>query len=292
MQIIKVVHASIPNEIDVARQTASAYTYDIEAFLEKNRDRIAQEMRSQPFLPQIDWRNAKSLVQDVAAIGTVYQRYHDALIRVTVEQFVRDLRDQLERLEVISLAMAKARYSHSASIATGVYTLHPFDPLRLVSLARYHRNLAVEKDHELIFLLGSMGAKTLRVAERDDRGNMRAAQLEIASIKAWKGGIKLGHTERKAKELYVRFEGNRVDIDPELLNNSVWFAGDAMLTTLFNDRRSSLNPIRKYTYTNTYTETYDFDFDLAARFLVVKGDLQAEYHSLSRKARFFRVEFD
>lgn len=47
--------------------------------------------------------------------------------------------------------------------------MHPYDESKLTLIEHYHRNLALEKDDELIVLLGKMGAKSsLTIVENDE----------------------------------------------------------------------------------------------------------------------------
>lgn len=93
------------------------------------------------------------------------------------------------------------------------------------------------------------------------------------------------------KDLLVEFEGNIVDIQPDLLDNSLWFSDDSRLLSIFESRRFSPNKIESYTLKNTYTETFDFDFELAAKYLVIDADLKAQYKSVSKRERLFEVRF-
>src|SRR5215207_3726285 len=122
MKIIKIVHTRPQGEAEAEPQRILAYGYDIDTFVERNRESIFQAVHAQKHLPQVTWNDVGSLVRGATALGTVYQRYHDTLMKFTVEHFLRDLRDQLTHLEVISLEIAKEKYSRSTNLPIGTYT--------------------------------------------------------------------------------------------------------------------------------------------------------------------------
>lgn len=196
------------------------------------------------------------------------------------------------KIETISLGLAKKRYPSTQNLSIGTYTLHPCDGKKLNRLENYHKNLALEKDNELIVLLGRMGAKTVKIIETDSQKKSGSANLGVETIKVNGGGKFTAAKEiDQGKELLVIFEGSIVDIDEKLLINSIWFTNDGQLNAIFEGRRFTHNKIQQYTLKNTYTETFDFDFDLAAKFLIFKTDLKAEYEAISKKERLFHVEF-
>ena len=137
-----------------------------------------------------------------------------------------------------------------------------------------------------------MGVKTVKIIETDSQKKSGSANLGVETIKVNGGGNFTAAKEiDQGKELLVIFEGSIVDIDEKLLINSIWFTNDGQLNAIFEGRRFTHNKIQQYTLKNTYTETFDFDFDLAAKFLIFKTDLKAEYEAISKKERLFHVEF-
>jgi hypothetical protein len=162
----------------------------------------------------------------------------------------------------------------------------------LTLLEHFHTNLALEKDDELILLLGKMGAKTVTITERNTHSKIVAGSAK-ARIMAVDPELHSGFTKsmEAGRELTVSFEGNDVELDPNLLLTSLWFKNDSHLNTIFEGRRFAPSRMLSYTLRNRYTETFDFDFDIAAKYLVVKADLRAEYELISSKERFFEVKF-
>lgn len=214
------------------------------------------------------------------------------MARHTLEEIEAEFKSYSEQVQVISLDLARSQYPNSSNLALGTYTLHPRDTERLTRLEHYHKNLALEKDDELIILLGRMGAKTLRIIEQDsdsDSGAVSGGAKTI--ITEGKLDASLSSKIEVGKELVVEFEGKPVKIDPNLLKKSLWFSDDSKLLSIFESRCYNPNKIQKYTLRNTYTESFDFNFEVAAKHLVFKGDLKAEYKSVSKKERFFHIEF-
>jgi len=213
-------------------------------------------------------------------------------MRKTIKDILQDIISQMESVEIISLEAARDKYPRTRNLSIGTYTLHPRDSLRLTRLEHYHKNLALEKDDELIVLLGRMGAKSLRIMEIDTDQQSGSTKMGIDTVSVdVKGGANFSSKFEKNKDLLVTFEGNVVDIDSDLLEQSLWFSDDSKLLSIFESRRFNANKIEEYTLRNTYTETFDFDFRLAAQYLVIQSDLQVEYQTISKKERFFHIEF-
>lgn len=213
-------------------------------------------------------------------------------MRKTIKDILQDITSQMESVEIISLEAARDKYPRTRNLSIGTYTQHPRDSLRLTRLEHYHKNLALEKDDELIVLIGRMGAKSLRIMEIDTAQQSGFIKTEVDTVLAdAKGGANLSSKVEKNKDLVVTFEGNVIDIDSNLLDNFLWFSDDSKLLSIFESRRFNLNKIQEYTLINTYTETFDFDFVLAGRYLTSQADLNGEYQAISKKERFFHIEF-
>lgn len=205
---------------------------------------------------------------------------------------VRDIYENSKKVETISLERARETYPETRSLSIGTYTLHPRNSKMLTPLENFHKNLAMQKDHELIVLLGKMGAKSLRRIEGDISENLGKANVSANTVKVGSSvDIDIFEKIGKEKDLLVEFEGNVVNLQPNLLDNSLWFSDDSKLISIYESRKFDRNKIVSYTLRNTYTETFDFDFDLAANYLVVKADLKAQYQSISKKERLFEIEF-
>lgn len=314
MKIIKVVHASTANNLEAEKESFLIHTYNFEMFLTEQETEIIEETKKQfkkiletqyKHKPNSPEALISILIPTVSLIllgaqglkyfnteGERQEAFARLAIRRAISNLFQDMIDQLERVEVISLQTARNMYPRTRNLSIGTYTLHPRDSLRLTRLEYYHKNLALEKDDELIILLGQMGAKSLRIMEIDTQEESGGINLDIETVSVnIKGDASLSSKLEKSKDLLVKFEGNSVDINPSLLENSLWFSDDSKLISIFEGRRFNPNRIEEYTLKNTYTETFDFDFDLAARYLVVKSDLKAEYHQISKKERFFHIEF-
>lgn len=206
--------------------------------------------------------------------------------------FIEEVTEKMKQVEIFSLKQAKVTFPKTRNLSIGTYTLHPRDSQMLTRLEYFHKNLAMEKDDELIVLLGRMGAKSLRIIEGDISQNLGKVNVNTNTVKVG-GAIDIDVSKKleKEKDLLVKFEGNAIDLEQNLLDNSLWFSDDSKLISIYESRKFQPNKIESYTLRNTYTETFDFDFDLAANFLVVKTDLKAQYQSVSKKERLFEIEF-
>ena len=296
MKIIKVTHNDI--EIDIEKQYLSVENFNVNEFLKKNRSKIKENKSFISFLTKAIKRPKSfseiiiPLKSEIVTVNKASEEYLDEIIRASINLFLSHIKDQLDYIEGLSLETAKKKYPNTKNLSIGTFTLHPYDYKRLTRIEHYHQNLASEKDDELVVLLGRMGAKTLRIIESDgkQRSGSGNIDVEFASVEA-RSDLKMTKEMAKNKELVVTFEGNIVDIAPDLLAKSLWFANDSKLNAIFESRRFNLNRIEKYTLKNTYTETFDFDFNVASKYLTTSVDLKAEYNALSGKERLFYVEF-
>jgi hypothetical protein len=306
MRVIKVVHSSAPEERELEQALSAIQTFDVDGFLERHETQIMEyskdfetpeeETDAVPSgfrASRLASRLAKSSLQGIKTAASIREYCIERAMKETAWLLLQDLRTKLENLEAISLETARTRYPNTHNLSIGTFTLHPCDPQRLTQLEHFHRNLALEKDDELIDLLGNMGADTVRIIERDEDAMVATggAGVEVQPIVV---GPQLDLTLSKRissnRELLVVYEGTDVEIDPTLLAKSLWFTNDSQLNAIFQSRRSG-NPIREYTLRSTYTQTFDFDFELAAGFLSVSLDLKAEYETLKTTERFFHVDF-
>ena len=294
MKIIKVVHSKMSTEMLLERQLLTIQTYDINDFLKRHEADIISKSKV----------DKKELLSNFSVFDPFYLAFLAMIplsdlrikwaIAGTASMLLEDIFSKLQEddLEIISLESAREKYPRTHNISIGTYTLHPYDNERLTRLESYHKNLALEKDDELITLLGKMGAKTLRIMESDTQKKSGAGSLGVDTVAVdVEVGTNISQGTDRSKDLLVTFEDNIVDISPYLLKTSLWFSNDSRLNAIFESRRFDPNKIQRYTLRNTYTETFDFDFNLAAKYLAIKVDLKAEYDSISKKECFFHVEF-
>lgn len=322
MKIIKIVHANNNIDIEGEKESFSIKNYNLESFLLREEAEIIEKTRqiftkkkeeiykpiSKPNSNVIDFILNFSLPTDkIVEAGVVagavaidsliskkenQEEFAKLVIRMTLEKFLPNINSLMEKVEIISLDMARQKYPRSRNLSIGTYTLHPRDGLRLTRLEHYHKNLALEKDDELIVLLGRMGAKSLKIMEIDNAQKSGTINTGVDTVLVnANGGVNFSSEFDKNKDLVVNFEGNCVEIDSNLLEKSLWFSDDSKLLSIFESRRFNLNKIQEYTLRNTYTETFDFDFNLAGRYLTNQADLNGEYQSISKKERFFHIEF-
>ena len=323
MKIIKVVHANTTIDIETERESFSIKSYNVESFLLRQEGVIIAQIQTEQLLKTleilveeskpkpkprvtdsvINFLNPFSTITEAIDVGIKaykhlttegerQEEFAKLAMRKTIAGILQDITSQMEEIEIISLETARYKYPRTRNLSIGTYTLHPRDSLRLTRLEHYHKNLALEKDDELIVLLGRMGAKSLRIMEIDTNQQSASINTGVDTVSVdVRGDTNLSTKFEKNKNLLVTFEGNVVDIDSKLLENSLWFSDDSKLLSIFESRRFNPNKIEEYTLRNTYTETFDFEFDLAARYLVIQADLKVEYQAISKKERFFHIEF-
>ena len=320
MKIIKIVHANTTIDTESEREYFSIKSYNIESFLLREEGLIIEQTRKKfekilediKTKPKTNPRVTDLVINLLNPLGSVnyaieltnnisdfivnekarQETFAKLAMRKTIKDLFQNITSQMESAEIISLDAARDKYPRSRNLSIGTYTQHPRDGLRLTRLEHYHKNLALEKDDELIVLLGRMGAKSLRIMEIDNEQKSGSINTGVDTLFVdAKGGANLSSKFERNKDLVVTFEGNVVDIDSDLLDKSLWFSDDSKLLSIFESRRFNLNKIQEYTLRNTYTETFDFDFNLAAKYLTNQADLNGEYQTISKKERYFHIEF-
>jgi hypothetical protein len=297
MKIVKVIHPNTTNDIKAEKESFLIRNYNVEDFLSRRGAEIIErtqetlkkikpiiEATNDPFLRFAVGAAAKIMGEEESNIPRINIQEASArlVISETVRDLLQDITNQLEKIEIeraeeISIETARKKYPETQNLAIGTYTLHPRDSLRLTRVESYHKNLALEKDDELIVLLCQMGAKSLRIMEIDTEQQSGSIKMEAETVAIdVKGDTNLSSKFERGKDLLVTFEGNIVDIDEDLLEKSLWFSDDSRINSIFESRRFKPNKINEYTLKNTYTETFDFDFNLAAKYLRIEAaDLKA-----------------
>jgi hypothetical protein len=293
MKIVKVVHESSDENSEVEKQQFTIQNYDVNDFLKRSAPFIlAKHFGTPPFLlttpalliPIMIASGPSKLENIREVIHKGYLPMADAVVKESVDTLLKDIIEHLNNSEVITLETARSKYPKTNNLSVGTYTLHPYNSQKLTRLEHFYKNLALEKDDELIVLLGRMGAKSVRIMEIDTQQKTGTGSLKTEGVVFdARADVSLSKTIERSSGLLVTFEGNVVDIKPNLLETSLWFSTDSRLNAIFESRRFNPNKIQQYTLVNTYTETFDFDFDLAAKYLVIAADLKAEYHSISKK---------
>jgi hypothetical protein len=303
MEIIKVVHSETEENSANEKQSFTLQTYEFnieEYYLRKKSQKniFSKEAMKDMFSPRNIAKasfNPFRLTLADSIIGELSGQNKldfENVVQEISKDIIEDIYSHSQKLRVVSLNTAKIEYPRTQNLSIGTYTLHPYDRSRLTRLESYHTNLAMEKDDELIILLGKMGAKNIRIMEQGSKSKSADGKIDIENLAIdIKGKLDISQRTINENDLLVSFEGNIVDIDPNLLVNSLWFSTDSKLHSIFESRRFNPNKIQQYTLKNTYTETFDFDFDLASKYLLSSLNVKAQYNSLCQKERLFHVEF-
>jgi hypothetical protein len=311
LKIVKVVHAISEEDIFREKQSLMLNNYNIDEFINRNLKALRrtnidksvveqmidenEELKRTSFLEKpfigIGIRASKifSLIEGELAIRdiAIFER-SQRISKILLE----DLRTKADSFaDVISIDDAREMYPCTKNLSIGTYTLHPYNSNMLTSLESFHKKLALEKDNELIVLLGRMGAKTVRIIDVSQSSSNGASKVSgnVVKVNAC-AEVSIENSLNSEQELIVEYEGNVVEIPSNLLAHSIWHSSSE-LKAIFNSRRFNKNPLHKYTLKNTYTETYDFDFDLAAKYLFAEFDLKAEYNTIKKRERLFEVQF-
>lgn len=319
MKIIKIVH---DGELSKDQLSASEQIsqFDITSFLESNYEKIVQISEDIPVTqpPRRKISTGEEVAFFLKSLGQSFLVIPDStrdpldkarisrmeselqrmaarekrLISATVKRMLAALNESPINVKYLTLSAAKQDFPLTKNLAIGSYTLHPREPRMLTRLANFHKNLAIEKDDELVMLLGKMGAETVEIihsSEENNRGKLQS-QTEALKIDA-SLSMNFSSTLTNEQHLVVTFEGQPAEIPEDLLFSSIWFSDDSRLISIFENRRSSKNKIVEYFLTNTYGDSFDFDFEIAAKFLKISSDLRAEYQVVKNQSRKFKVKF-
>lgn len=201
--------------------------------------------------------------------------------------------EDLSKVININLNKVLHDYPNTKNVSLGYFTQHPIDTHSLVPLESFHNTLALEKDDELIILLGKMGASQVKIIENSNSDTQSKTELDIniEQIKA-KIGANISSGLEGYKEMLVKYEGTKINnIDKNLLNNSIWFNNDSRLNAILEARLFKDNRLKSYSIKNTYKESFGFDFDVAISFIATEVDLKNEFSKISSKERIFDVTF-
>lgn len=189
MKIIKVIHPSNQDNTENEKEYLSFVNHAIDKFLsETAQQKILADIVWSKYELRSDTPGVKGSIigsaigavgltttLGVGAIGSLFTKQGSSTVSPLVDEknnlkifvkqilinFLKNKDNNLNKVEFISLEEAKQKYSRTTNLAIGTYTIHPRDSLRLTRLEYFHKNLAMEKDDELIVLLGRMGAKSL-----------------------------------------------------------------------------------------------------------------------------------
>jgi hypothetical protein len=278
-------HSITQDELNAERDRVAIQYYPLENFLITNEDRLLERAST-----TLSLKLLHGLIQSASDEAEIKAALRPTILH-TAQALLEDLRNAVSQAEILTLQMAQDQYPQTHNLAVGTYPIHPRNETMLTRIEHYHQNLALEKDDELVALLGAMGAKEVTIVENDIQqrggGGKVGAEKLVVNVGI---GFNVAQRIERGKELKVTFEGNVPEITPDLLHNSLWFSRDGQLNEILKSRLGRNRMIR-YELRNTYTETFDFDFDLAAKYLVFKADLRAEYQMLSQTERLFIVEF-
>lgn len=191
----------------------------------------------------------------------------------------------------LSLDVARNRFPNSNNLSIGFFTQHPCDSKKLTLLEHFHKNLALEKDDELIMILGQLGAKRIEISEESNATAEGKAEAKVQLAKGAGGSVGVTAGLSANKSIVVEFEGNSTEIPQELLQNSLWFKSDSRLLSIFEGRLSRSNKMLEYELVNSYNVSFGFDFSLVAKIPGVVCDFSAEFSTVSNTTRRFHVTF-
>ncbi len=307
MKIIKVIH----DEEKFDALSSAATSFDINIFTQNKSTNIIAEVdeeikKSQQKKNQYPLLSAlvDIAISSIASTPQIsdellLEKYKFAnrerdklLIKKVAEEMRENLEETSKEISILTLSSAREKYHLTRNLTIGSYTLHPREPKMLTKLADFHKNLALEKDDELIMLLGKMGATSVKIsqaAEMDE--NKDAAVFIDANIIEASAKATYNTSTKASQHLSVEFEGKNNEIPNDLLSSSIWFADDSRLLSIFESRKLGVNRIKEYHLINTYSDSFDFDFDAAAKFIKTSVDIKARFNSIKNQARLFTVKF-
>ena len=221
MQIIKVVHGNYVNSTsyELEKQQFTLQTYDIDTFIKNITPIILIKKQPALYLAKvvttltfianpikvINAAKDKELIEkDKDVMGNVISN----VIKYTADELFKDILTAVNIPNIITLEEAKNKYSRTNNLSVGTYTFHPYDSERLTRLEHFHKNLALEKDDELIVLLGKMGAKSVRIMEsnaeaKDFIGSAKGSKKTESILYGAQGDIKSSIDMENSSELLV-----------------------------------------------------------------------------------------
>ena len=195
--------------------------------------------------------------------------------------------------ERLMLEEANRRFPNSKNLARGFYTVHPADSNALVPVENFFGNIALDRDHECVVLLGKMGAKSVRIekAEESTINGGGSAEVDIKKVNV-KAGLSIGMDLQNFSKLEVTFQGNvESEISRDMLTASIWFRNDPQMKAILESRLSRNKSI-EWDVSTGLNSTFNFDFNAAAKILGIPVvSLEVEYKQATTQSRNFHVAF-
>lgn len=296
--------------------------YKIDHSVSFSQSRVDQDSidmilrRANKELKVLDSNNSNSISNLLAfgaglpAIGAKkmydYYKYYSEKINIYENSF-KKIEDAFNNIRCITLREAQINFPNTKECAVGYYTLHPIDSKCLVRMNNYHGVLSEEKDEELIYLLGRMGAHKVKISTRalDKNGHKHEAGFHVPKevIDADFGAETYsGHHSQynQQNDRVVEFIGGVKNIDPYLLETSCWFKSDVQLNNIFKSRLTNENRMTSFSYRSTHNNQFDFNFGVAAKLMCesanesqanIEAKLKFEFEKLQNRERVFEVKF-
>jgi len=293
MDIIEIVNESHV-QLNSQKEEFNINHFDIDEFIKKTKGKfLTDKFYSIPFLSDnlFNWKSYKR------ALGTSFNSKPIAkkishLVDDIVKFQIEEIKNKFTSLEIYSVEQAKQLFPLTRNLTVGTYIRHPKNSSILTPLDNFYSTLAEDKDHELIEVFGKLGAKELTIEEcnisKIENNSSINADFNVGSANVKVDLEKKTDKGRKFKAIY---SGNIVEIEENLLQNSIWFSDDVQIKSLYNSRKFKQNSILEYTYTSKYTKTFGLNIDIAVKFSKFGLNLKNDFENTSKIERKFTVIF-
>lgn len=202
------------------------------------------------FGPFLNFSSKKSN-KDQDTFLNEYKIKYKSMFKDAVKKSISNIIYKL-KIEFITLDELLKLYPNTKNASIGTYTYHPLDSRSLSKLDGYHKDLAIEKDDELILLLQKMGAKKVKILEKDSSDQNNSGKVSGGNQKLRADmNIDNSNISSKQKELVVEFEGNsELEMNRDIFINSIWHKNNPQLNAIYEEGLAKLHSPIIHFYTS------------------------------------------
>ena len=213
---------------------------------------------------------------------------------MTIYQVIVDEHTPIkENCKSITLNELDIKFPNTKNRSAGYYTIHPCDPKSLTPIEEYYTNIALDQDDERIVLLGKIGAKSVHIQRIDisNKNNKFNANIDMPKTVKVEVGNSIFSSLQESFNLFVEFEGNKVNIDENLLDKSIWYKKDSEMNGFLTLRLNG-NRITQRDITVKSSKRFNFDISAAASIIGIADiEIKNEYEEVTKTMRKFHVIF-
>ena len=158
-------------------------------------------------------------------------------------------------------------------------------------------DMALDKDHEFIFLVGRMGARHTYTVSIDNKSsgfgfNGAGNRGDNSPVGSFRVGVNTNFKGylKKFEKYDVYYEDDMANFSDDLLINSKWFQNDKQMNLIFTSRKEG--NLTSMEYESILSDSSNIDFSVEARNIGVdEARLKGAFEKLNGVYRKFIIDF-